>query len=189
VRKLVKRTILGLGVLFLLLAVAAWVFPRWFLTVDSGPVNAEVIVLLGGGSHERYERAVKLFEEHAASRVIVSGYGDSGINRYLLVKAGVPAQAIQLEDKSRTTRENAQFTIRLLREQKVKQVIIVTSWYHSRRALACFEHYAPEIQFYSRPCNFDPVATDKSRHRTGSRARLEYVKLMVYWMYYGVSPF
>lgn len=175
--------------LLLLLAVAAWIFPRQFLTVDSGPVNAEVIVLLGGGSHERYERVGKLFKERAAPRIIVSGYGDGEINRYLLTNTGVPAKAIQLENKSRTTRENAQFTIKLLREQKVKRVIIVTSWYHSRRAQACFQHYAPEIAFYSRPSYFAAARADWSRNRIGSRARLEYLKLLGYWMRYGVCPF
>jgi len=53
-----------------LLVVAALVFPRPFLTVDSGPVNAEMIILLGGGSHERYERAVKLFKDRAAPRIL-----------------------------------------------------------------------------------------------------------------------
>jgi uncharacterized SAM-binding protein YcdF (DUF218 family) len=189
VRKTIKRTVPALAVLILLLAVAAWIFPRWFLTVDSGPVNAEVIVLLGGGSHDRYERAVALFNDGAAPRIIISGYGDCEINRSLLTNAGVPARAIQLENQSKTTRENAQFTIRLLREQKAKRVIIVTSWYHSRRALACFEHYGPEIQFYSRPNNFTPPAGDGPGDRTGNRARLEYGKLLVYWMYYGVCPF
>jgi uncharacterized SAM-binding protein YcdF (DUF218 family) len=189
VRKPIKRTVLGLVVLFLLLAVAAWIFPRQFLTVDSGPANAEVIVLLGGGSHERFECVVKLFKDRAAPRIIVSGYGDCEINRFLLVNAGVPAQAIQLENKSRTTRENAQFTIKLLREQKVKRVIIVTSWYHSRRALACFRHYAPEIRFYSRPSYAASASADWSHNRIGSRARLEYMKLLGYWVRYGVCPF
>jgi uncharacterized SAM-binding protein YcdF (DUF218 family) len=188
VRKVIKRILFGLGLLLLLLAAAGWFFPRWFLTVDSGPVNADVMVLLGGGSHERYERAVKLYRDHAAPRIIVSGYGDCEINRFLLANAGVPARVIQLENQSRTTQENARYTIRLLREQKVKRVIIVTSWYHSRRALASFEHYAPEIRFYSRPSD-TVAAIGGERHRTGSRARLEYVKLLGYWMYYGVSPF
>ena len=94
----------------------------------------------GRGLGERPERAAELFKEHAAPRIIVSGFGDCEINRRILLKAGVPANAIQLEDRSRTTRENAGFTIQLLRAENVHRVILVTSWYHSRRALACFEH-------------------------------------------------
>ena len=188
-RKLIKRTAIGLLVLLLLLAVAAFFFPQPFLCVDSGPVKADVIVVLGGGSHERPERAAELFKEHAAPRIIISGLGDYEINRRRLIAAGVPANAIELETQSRTTRENAQFTDKLLREQKQRGVILVTSWYHSRRALACFRHYAPEIKFYSRPSYFASARADWSHHRIGSRIRLEYVKLLGYWVRYGVCPF
>ena len=165
------------------------VFPQPILCVDSGPAKAEVIVVLGGGSHERPERAAELFKESAAPRVLVSGFGDGGINRRLLMAAGVPADAIELETASRTTRENAQFTIQRLREQGAQRVIIVTSWYHSRRALACFRHYAPEIKFYSRPSYFAYARADWPHSRIGQRVRLEYAKLAGYWIRYGVCPF
>ena len=188
VRKLIKRAAFALFLLVLLLAVALLVFPQPFLTVDSGPVTGEVIVVLGGGSHERSARAAELFKAHVAPRVIVSGAGDCEINRYLLVAAGVPAKVIGLENRSRTTRENAQFTVKLLREQKIRRVVLVTSWYHSRRALACFQSYAPEIKFYSRPSYFASARADWSHNRIGSRVRLEYVKLLGYWVRYGVCP-
>ena len=187
-RKTIKRTALGLFLLLLLLVLAALLFPGPFLTVDSGPVKADVLVLLGGGSHERWERAAELFKEHAAPRILVSGYGDCEINRHLLLAAGVPANVIEVENKSKTTRENAQFTIQLLRERKLKRVILVTSWYHSRRALGCFRHYAPEIKFYSRPSYFASARADWSHNRIGNRVRLEYVKLLGYWIRYGVCP-
>jgi len=189
VKKLFKRTVLGLFILVLLLVVAAIIFPQPFLCVDSGPVKADVIVVLGGGSHERPERAAELFKEHAAPRIIISGLGDYEINRRRLMAAGVPANAIELEPQSRTTRENAQFTVKLLREQKQKRVILVTSWYHSRRAVACFRHYAPEIRFYSRPSYFASARADWSHNRIGPRVRLEYAKLIGYWIRYGICPF
>ena len=187
-KRLLKTTLVLFGLL-LLLAVAALVFPQPFLTVDSGSVKADVIVILGGGSHERPAHAAELFKEHAASRIIISGLGDGEINRRLLLAAGVPAGAIELETESRTTRENAEFTIKLLREEKLTRVIIVTSWYHSRRALACFRHYAPELKFYSRPSYFAAARADWPHNRIGSRVRLEYAKLLGYWIRYGVCPF
>ena len=183
------KIILVLLGLLLLLAAAAAVFPQPFLCVDSGPVKADVIVILGGGSHERPVRAAELFKEHAAPRIIISGLGDCEINRRLLLAAGVPASAIELETQSRTTRENAEFTIQLLRKEKLTRVIIVTSWYHSRRALACFRHYAPELKFYSRPSYFASAHADWPHNRIGSRIRLEYAKLLGYWIRDGVCPF
>jgi uncharacterized SAM-binding protein YcdF (DUF218 family) len=188
-RKWILRIILALAVLLLALAAAAFFLPQKLLCADSGPVKADVIVVLGGGLGERPERAVELFKEHAAPRIIVSGLGDCEINRRILLKAGVPASVIQLEGKSRTTRENAEFTIQLLRAENVHRVILVTSWYHSRRALACFEHYAPEIQFYPRPSYFAFARAEWPHKKIEHRVYLEYCKLAGYWLFYGVRPF
>ena len=102
--------------------------PQKILCVDSGAAKADVIVVLGGGteSHERAEQAAEFFKQQAAPQIIVSGAGDDEINRRILIESGVPANVIQLESKSRTTKENAEFTIKLLREQqKLNSAIIV----------------------------------------------------------------
>ena len=160
--------------------------------MDSGPVKGDVIVVLGGGSHERPERAAELFKERVAPRIIVSGLGDCKINRRLLIEYSVPSGVIEMENQSRTTKENAQFVIQWLRKSNAlpsKRVIIVTSWYHSRRALACFRHYAPDIQFYSRPSYFAYARADWSRRGIENLIKLEYVKLPGYWIRYGIRPF
>jgi len=177
---------------FLPLAIVAAVacfYPEKFLCVDSGRVTADVIVVLGGGVHERPLRAAELFKQHAAPRIIVTGAGDDDINRQLLLQAGVPASAIEVEGDSRTTMETAEFTIRRLRAEKVRRAIIVTSWYHARRALKTFEHVAPEIQFYSRPSYFGFAREDWQKTDTTKRLRMEFVKMPGYWIRYGVNPF
>ena len=171
-----------------LVAAAAFFYPEKFLCVDSGKVSADVIVILGGGSHERPERAAELFKQHAASRVIISGAGDCEINRHVLISNDVPASAIQIEGKSMTTRENAEFSIKLLRTEKIRSAILVTSWYHSRRALKTFEHYAPEIKFYSRPSYFAFAHDDWKNLGINKRMRLEFLKLPGYWIRYGINP-
>jgi uncharacterized SAM-binding protein YcdF (DUF218 family) len=186
--RLLKLSLI-LFALLILLSAAAFFFPQEILCVDSGAVNADLFIVLGGGgSHERPERAAELFKQHAAPRVIISGSGDYETNRQLLIQAGVPPGVIELETQSRTTDENAQFTIKLLRDEKIKSAIIVTSWYHARRALKTFEHFAPEIKFYSRPSYFGFKRSDWndnfSRH-----VYLEYIKLPDYWIRYGVCPF
>jgi len=188
-QKWLLRVVLVLFILLVLLAAAALLYPQKFLCVDSGSVKADVMVVLGGGSHDRPERAAELFKQRIAPRILVSGLGDCAIYRRSLIQAGVPAQAIQMEDRSRTTRENAILAVNQLRHQGARRVIIVTSWYHSRRALACFEHYGPEIQFYSCPSYFADTRPDWVRHGLSHRVYLEYPKLLGYWMCYGISPF
>jgi uncharacterized SAM-binding protein YcdF (DUF218 family) len=243
-----RRRFFKLAIVFSLVLIAlgvfAWFFPQRVLTVDSGPVKADALVLLGGTGMERPERAAELFKQGEASEILVSGKSDCVSNEKLLEKDGVPEKAITLECGSHTTRENAEFSIPLLRQLGAHRVIIVTSWYHSRRALACFEHYAPDLKFYSRPSYAgylrqaqgadngrqpgevanqtsrakDQGTTDDGRQRAESggsaphptlspveaervraaqRAerkaqegyvRSEYLKLLGYWVRYGVCP-
>ena len=188
-RKRIRRIIVIAVVLLLALLAVAIAFPQKILCVDSGPAQADVMVVLGGGAAERPERAAELFTNHIAPRIIVSGRGDCTINRHLLIEDGVPAKAIGLESQSRNTRQNAEFTVKLLREQQVTHVILVTSWYHSRRALATFRHYAPEIEFYSRPSYAGYARANWPGRRYIGHIYSEYPKLLGYWLGYGVWPF
>jgi uncharacterized SAM-binding protein YcdF (DUF218 family) len=171
------------------LVAVAWFYPEKFLCVDSGSVKADVIVVLGGGLHERPERAAELFRQHAAPRILISGAGDDQINRHLLLQNGVPDKAIEVEGKSQTTQENACFTIERLRAERVHSVILVTSWYHSRRSLKTFEHYAPDLKFYARPSYFAFDRADWPQRGNARRMRLEFLKLPGYWIRYGINPF
>jgi uncharacterized SAM-binding protein YcdF (DUF218 family) len=187
--KTILRAALIAFILMLALVALAWFYPEKFLCVDSGRMSADVIIILGGGSHERPLRAAQLFKQHAAPRIIITGEGDDAINRKLLLEAGVPASAIEVESKSTTTQENAQFTLKLLRAENIHSAILVTSWYHSRRSLKTFEHYAPGLKFYSRPSYFAFAHEDWTRLGINKRMRLEFLKLPGYWIYYGINPF
>lgn len=182
-----KVLLVGVG-LWVLLGLAAFLFPQQVLTVDSGNVQADAIVVLGGGLGERPARAAELFSGGAASRIILSGAGDADGDRRILESKGVPPAAIQLEPNSKSTKQNAQFSIALLRALRAKRVIIVTSWYHSRRALNSFRHYAPDIQFYSRPSYFAYPRSDWALKGIAGYVRAEYVKLPGYWVCYGICP-
>ncbi len=174
--------------LVITLAITAYCFPHQVLTVDSGPVRSDVLLVLGGGGQERPSRAAELFKTGDAPLIICTGAGDIGYHRDWLIAAGVPTEDIELETRSFTTRENALFTIRLMRAQHLKSAIIVTTWYHSRRALACFEHYGPDLKFYSRPSYFGWHQSEWQFHGTNNYIRLEYVKMLGYWLLYGVCP-
>lgn len=186
-RKLLKIALASLATL-LLGGLVLWFFPNQVLTVDSGPVNADVIVVLGGGSLERPQRAVELYQAGESPRILCSGQGDCESNQRFLVQGGVPREVVQLECDSRNTSENARFTIKWLRQLGARRVIIVTSWYHSRRAVNCFEHYAPDLTFYSRPSYFAAARADWKPLGVAGYVRSEYLKNLGYLVRYGVWP-
>jgi len=176
-------------IMVLAVAIFAWFYPEKFLCVDSGKgVTADVIIVLGGGA-ERPVRAAELFKARAAPRILLTGAGDDEINRQILLAHGVPAKAIEVENKSTTTQENAEFSLKLLHAERVRSVILVTSWYHSRRGQKTFEHAAPEMKFYSRPSYYGFAQDDWRKTGVGKRMRLEFLKTPAYWVRYGVNPF
>jgi len=189
--KTVFKIILWCVVIALVVGAIAYFYPEKFLTVDSGPATADVLIVLGGGSplHERALKAAQLYKDHAAPRIILSGEGDDQINRHVLIANGVPDRAIEIEGKSKTTYENAEFTAKLLHAGKIHTAIIVTSWYHARRAEKTFDHIVPDVKFFSRPSYFGFDRADWTKNGMNKHMRLEFLKLPGYWIRYGVNPF
>ena len=188
-----RRYRLQLAASLLLAGVAAVLSALYFsvdlLRLEDRPGQADAIVVLGGDVAHRASRVLELYQQGAAPKVIISGSGDCQEVRIFLAGKGVPATAIRLECQSRTTRENALFAVPLLRAQNARRVIIVTSWFHARRALNSFRHYAPEIEFMSRPTTADLPKSHWPNKHERALVLSEYAKLLYYWPRYGIGPF
>lgn len=195
-----------------LVLLLAWLFPQQILCVDSGPVRGDLIVVLGSGASERPVRAAELFREGVAPRILVTGQVDARYYRDILLRKGVPPAAIQLEQASRSTYENAKNSVAMIRRAgqgtdaaaanpapqtngsslnttPPARIILVTSWYHSRRTLKTFRHVAPDITFYSCPSYYAYSRSDWEREGVKKYIWKEYPKLLGYWLVHGVCPF
>ena len=130
-------------------------------TIASVP-NAELIVVLGGGielpisprvesefndAGDRLYYATQLYKAGKAQKVLLSGGNvvrqpsvkpNAFYSSALLEEWGVPANAIIIEGKSRNTHENAAETRALLKISEPR-ILLVTSAYHMRRAVALFK--------------------------------------------------
>lgn len=117
-------------------------------------VNARAIVMLGArvlpsgqaapALQYRAQKAAELYLQGRAPLLIFSG-GSSGsqpseasIARDLVVAAGVPATACELEDQSHSTFQNVQNTLPLLKAHGIDEVLLVSDGYHLLRAQAQF---------------------------------------------------
>ena len=187
---LLKRCLAWLLVLALVGLVAAVLCarPLLFIETSAKPKPAPVVIVLGGESGERADRALELMRAGAAPKILFSGAGEEAQAKAKLREAKISEARLLLESKSTSTRENALFTVALLREQKITNAILVTSWYHSRRALACFHQAAPEIHFQSAP--LPPSVTDYGipTARDAGFACLEYFKMIYYAARWQILP-
>jgi uncharacterized SAM-binding protein YcdF (DUF218 family) len=179
----------AVGLVFLgLLAGASLVFAQKLLCVEGTPTQADALVVLGGDPRARSARAAELFKEKLASQILISGNGDWDLARALLISSGVRSNAIVVEGRSDSTIQNAEFTVPLLQSQGAHRVIVVTSWYHSRRALQCFRHCAPKMQFISLPTIADRPKSFWPNRENRGYILSEYAKLCWYWLRYSISP-
>lgn len=156
----------------------------------SVPMNrADVIIVLGGEPLARPLEAARLYKDGVAPRIFVTGTGDAGECKRVLMGAGVPAKAITLENKSTTTYTNATLLKPLLEEAKVNSALIVTSPFHTRRALATFRKVMPEIRFGVTDASIGWWSRPEGRGDLNRFVWLEFLKTADYWVIYGVKPF
>ena len=111
------------------------------LPPDSG-ASADAIVVLGRGKDlqtSRAEVAAQLWKTGRASKIFVSGRGDSPVIMKLLIAEGIPQQFINSENCSQTTEENARFTSILLQPKGIQRILLITDPAHMLRALLTFQ--------------------------------------------------
>jgi len=117
--------------------------------------TADAIVVLGGGTLPNSSRdwddqdiqvrttrvgfGLQLYRSGSAPIILLSG-GDHEAERMsaLLLQQGVPARALRTEELSTTTHQNALYSAIMLKREKRRSILLVTSTLHMPRAAASF---------------------------------------------------
>ncbi|SDC45895.1 protein SanA, affects membrane permeability for vancomycin [Paenibacillus sp. UNCCL117] len=145
-----SRLLLGLMLVFALgMGGIQW---RMITLPDQSLPPADVGIVLGAALwqtepspalKERLNRAAELYKEGVTPRLIVSGGYDredselteaEGMRNYL-VKQGIPAEHIELEQEARSTYENLKFSQAVMERHGWRSAVIITHRYHAVRAL------------------------------------------------------
>lgn len=178
-----------------LLAAIVVAYPVWFskvwrglLVIESPISQADAILVLGGESQARPVTAARLYREGVASKVFIIGTGDHETNRRALLSGGVPEDRITIERESKSTLENADFAKPLLEAAGVRRVLLVTSSFHARRALATFQQRIPGIAFGVTTSRIGWWDTPSGRNQEDEWARIEMWKIPAYWIFHGITP-
>ena len=192
----------------LLSLAAAWPLVAWAaaraLVVKAATERADALVVLSGSYVERTGRAAELFREGRAPLVILTNDGVRGgwlaaeqrnplmyeLATAELVRGGVPRERIVvLPQVVNSTYEEARAVRDYAAGEGIASVLLVTSAYHSRRALWTMRHAAEGVTTIG-------VETTKGGDDTPSallwwlrpsgwrNVAAEYPKFAYYWLNY-----
>jgi uncharacterized SAM-binding protein YcdF (DUF218 family) len=184
-------------------------FPPW----DPSGGAPDGIIVLGGAiesaiaavrpaselneAAERITVVAELARKYQSARILYSGGDRSLVPRgseaqiaaALFETFGVPARRLMLEDRSRTTAENAAFSRRLVMPKPGERWLLVTSAYHMPRSIGAFRSAGFTVEAYpvdyrtTGPADlwipFESIAT--GLRRTDLAAH-EWVGLVAYWL-------
>lgn len=140
-------------------------------SIESMP-KADAIVVLGGFTNatgsgirlielndavDRLFHGMRLYRAGKAPRLVLAGGAAEGNSPEadfmadLLSEFAVPRDKMLLENQSRNTRENGVYAVKIMQENNIKKILLVTSAYHMRRAVGVFEKLGLDVV---------PAATD-----------------------------
>jgi uncharacterized SAM-binding protein YcdF (DUF218 family) len=198
------KSLLKLFILLAILALPLYLFHGFILDKAAKYLYckdelkpADVIVVIPD-SETGYsvEYGVKLFKEGWAKkdRIILSGgvatwkYTWASLMKEQALSLGVPRNAILLEEKSASTKENAIFAKDVIKRHGYTSLILVTSAYHSKRANKIFEKImGNEIKVLSAPSEENGFRFENwwKRERDRRTVLIEFFKFFWFWIFRG----
>lgn len=126
-----------------------------YLSEQDSPEKSDLLFVFGARTDLRAKKAVELYRQNLADKIVVSGGApiyhlnttETEADRYkeILVQAGVPKEAIIVEDASITVPDNVRRSLNLLEQSSAlpRSLIIVNSPYAQRRGWSIFKKHLP----------------------------------------------
>jgi uncharacterized SAM-binding protein YcdF (DUF218 family) len=124
-----------------------------FLVVNN-PQPADVIVVLAGETDRRPALGLELLSKGLASRMLLDVPADAKIYQWSMLdlsqqyiqKLPQAESVLVCPISGRSTKAEAQDVLQCLQKLHAHSVLVVTSDYHTRRALSTFQHELPGYQ-------------------------------------------
>jgi uncharacterized SAM-binding protein YcdF (DUF218 family) len=180
--------------------VHAWEIPP---TNYTGDEVYDAAIVLGGVTHydaehnrmqflrgaDRLFQAIDLYKMKKANKILFTGgsgellhpeYKEGALIKEYVMKLGIPSSDFIIENESRNTHENAMFTKQLLIKEKITgKLLLITSAFHMRRSLACFNKVGVFPTPYSTDVYGKPIK--RAKEQDWSSLIIPSIEPMVDW--------
>jgi uncharacterized SAM-binding protein YcdF (DUF218 family) len=152
----IVRVGLVMGLIWLLFTIALMVYVHAWGIAQQPNSQADMIIVLGAGVDpngtagfaltRRTRLGAELYAQGSAPLVMCTGaipynrpVSEASACREVLLTNGVPTDAILLEERSRSTEENALYAKEILTQNNLNSAIVVTDSFHAFRSRFLFE--------------------------------------------------
>ena len=126
-------------------------FSVYAFSIRPWAVKREAIVVLTGGT-ARIPAGISLLEKGMGNHLFISGVHDKvNVRAFLTSKQEVLKNKITLGYEANNTLGNAIETADWLRKNKIRSVLLVTSFYHMPRSLLELREQKPDVTFAPYP--------------------------------------
>ena len=133
------------------------------------------------GMSERVMETVRLSKLYPQARIVYSGGGtEAQLGKEILVRLGVERERIILEDRSKSTAENASFSKVVAAPKPSEKWLLVTSAFHMPRAMGAFRAIGFPVE--ADPVDFKSSKKDADQREQAVLALREYMALFAYWL-------
>ena len=156
-----------------------------FVFMENQPESADIIFVPGNSYPYMAAKAAELYRLGLAPMVLPSGRYSISAGKFsgvtgeaekyngayqteweflkdVLMKNGVPENAVLREDEATFTWQNALFSRKVTDQAglKVKKAILCCKNYHARRAFMYYQRAYPETEFLVCPCSVDEITKE-----------------------------
>ena len=170
----------------------------WLNSPATSPEEADMVAILGGGTGERLNKGAELYLSGMAKRVLVTGFADSKLGieplhtewryRYLL-QFNIPSEDIIKDSSARSTWQEAQLIMRLLRDMEGNKVLVVSDPPHLLRLSWTFARVFSGSDLEYRLISSEPGWWNATRWWANSDSAQfvisELIKILYYRLEYG----
>jgi len=186
--------VLALAAIMMRASAGTWLpaIGRWLAMPATVDLRRADVIVVHGGNVARRGYGIELYRRGLAPELWLTGYasGQAYTTKLMVKEGGIPQRAFRFLVTTSTWSDGKQIAA-AIRARKLHSVLIVTDWWHSRRALCStkqqLQGYDVEIIFEPSPA---PAGPDNWWENAEMRSHVvdELVKLGYYALRYGMAP-
>ena len=114
------------------------------------PSQFDGIAVLTGGKG-RIEKALEIHKKFPSSKLLISGVHKKVTLNNIINSTKYNKESIFIDNVSESTLQNAIEIVSWSREKNIKEIVIITSYYHMPRSMVLLNYFGEEIKYYPIP--------------------------------------